>query len=188
MKRGRVELEWESVRQRRRGRAHCDYASVWSLFVGCWLWRRGCWLLCWLLRIWCWTKGRVEEKRQNQCISCINFLCGLFVAARRNCWAVSSMLDCVQQGISVVAGCSCWLSCSVLWRCGSEGKVETELGTLDFCCWQVVCFIATRESFEDEWSGVVLKRYTGWKEAKMKGIWLVCGEFGCALAIKHRLS
>ena len=39
-----------------------------------------------------------------------------------------------------------------------------------------MCFIATRESFGSELSGVVLKQNTGTKQRKMKGIWLVLSE------------
>ena len=104
-KRRRVELEWESVRQRRRGRVYCGYTSVLTLFVG---WRAmKKWLLASLILTAdkCWTMGRVQELKWNWYSAHINFLCGWLVMARRFCWVVSDIFEC---GTAGTFDC-CWL-------------------------------------------------------------------------------
>ena len=117
----------------------------------------------------CWTKGRVHRNWWNWFISCINFLHDSFVAARRFCWVVSSIVWLWTAGtfgwLFVVVG---RVRGNVLRRYSSEGKLLTELRTLDFCCWQVACFIATQESFEGKWCSAIPVGYSGSKEGRMK--------------------
>ena len=80
--RRRVGLEWESVRQRKRGVVHCGYASALALFVG-WraIKRRLLASLIWTTDK-CWSIGRQIPDN------------GATLCQGRICWIVSGIFEC----------------------------------------------------------------------------------------------
>ena len=93
----------------------------------------------------CWTKGRVQGILEFLCISRINFLRDLFVAARRNWWVVSSIFECGQQGLLVYCLIVVVSACNAAYY--DVAKQKENWSTIESCCLLLATVKGTKSNF-----------------------------------------